>query len=73
MSRFVCTIPEAGELLGLNKHAAYQAAKLGRIDTILIGKVRMKVLVSTLANQLGVSLEAVGNELDRLRKEKNND
>jgi hypothetical protein len=32
-------VPEAGEMLGLNRNAAYAAAKRGDIPTIKIGKL----------------------------------
>jgi excisionase family DNA binding protein len=32
-------VPEAGEMLGLNRNAAYAAAKRGDIPTIRIGKL----------------------------------
>ncbi|MGN6284783.1 MAG: helix-turn-helix domain-containing protein [Afipia sp.] len=35
----VYTVPEAGKLLGLNKNAAYVAAKRGDLPTIRIGKL----------------------------------
>ncbi len=35
----VIGVPEAGEMLGLNKNAAYAAAKRGDIPTIRIGKL----------------------------------
>lgn len=35
----VYTVPEAGTLLGLNRNAAYEAAKRGDIPTIRIGKL----------------------------------
>ena len=35
----VLDVPEAGEMLGLNRNAAYAAAKRGDIPTIRIGKL----------------------------------
>lgn len=35
----VYNVPEAGRLLGLNKNAAYVAAKRGDLPTIRIGKL----------------------------------
>ncbi|MGY4193383.1 helix-turn-helix domain-containing protein [Bradyrhizobium sp. USDA 4520] len=35
----VFTVPEAGAMLGLNRNAAYAAAKRGDIPTIRIGKL----------------------------------
>jgi excisionase family DNA binding protein len=37
--RLVYEVPEAGEMLGLNRNAAYAAAKRGDIPTIRIGKL----------------------------------
>jgi excisionase family DNA binding protein len=38
-NRLVYEVPEAGEMLGLNRNAAYAAAKRGDIPTIRIGKL----------------------------------
>ena len=37
--RLVYDVPEAGEMLGLNRNAAYTAAKRGDIPVIRIGKL----------------------------------
>jgi excisionase family DNA binding protein len=37
--RLVLEVPEAGALLGLNRNAAYAAAKRGDIPVIRIGKL----------------------------------
>jgi excisionase family DNA binding protein len=37
--RLVYDVPEAGEMLGLNRNAAYAAAKRGDIPVIRIGKL----------------------------------
>ncbi len=37
--RLVYEVPEAGEMLGLNRNAAYAAAKRGDIPVIRIGKL----------------------------------
>ena len=37
--RLVYDVPEAGALLGLNRNAAYAAAKRGDLPTIRIGKL----------------------------------
>jgi excisionase family DNA binding protein len=37
--RLVLDVPEAGEMLGLNRNAAYAAAKRGDLPTIRIGKL----------------------------------
>ena len=36
--RATVTVPEAGELLGLSRNAAYQAADRGEIPTLRIGR-----------------------------------
>jgi excisionase family DNA binding protein len=38
-NRLVYEVPEAGEMLGLTRNAAYAAAKRGDIPTIRIGKL----------------------------------
>jgi excisionase family DNA binding protein len=38
-SRAVLTVPEAGQILGLNRNAAYAAAKRGDLPIIRIGKL----------------------------------
>jgi excisionase family DNA binding protein len=37
--RVTCSIPEAGERLGIGRNSAYAAAKRGEIPTIRIGKL----------------------------------
>jgi excisionase family DNA binding protein len=37
--RLVYDVPEAGEMLGLNRNAAYAAAKRGDIPVIRIGRL----------------------------------
>lgn len=37
--RLVYTVPEAGQLLGLGRNAAYEAAKRGDIPTIRMGRL----------------------------------
>ena len=36
--RRTCTVPEAGEALGLSRESAYRAAKSGEIHTLQIGR-----------------------------------
>jgi excisionase family DNA binding protein len=38
MDRLTVTVPQAGELLGIGRNKAYEAAKTGEIPTIRIGK-----------------------------------
>ena len=37
-NRRTCTIPEAGEVLGLSRESAYDAAKRGEIVTLEFGR-----------------------------------
>jgi excisionase family DNA binding protein len=37
--RLVVTVPEAGQMLGLSRNAAYAAAERGEIPTIRIGRL----------------------------------
>jgi hypothetical protein len=37
-ARRTCTIPEAGEVLGLSRESAYKAANTGEIYTLKIGR-----------------------------------
>jgi excisionase family DNA binding protein len=46
MDRLILTVPEAGQLLGLSRVGAYQAARRGEIPTIRIGR---RVLVPRVA------------------------
>ncbi len=48
------TVPDAGELLGLSRNAAYKAAQRGDIPTLRFGR---KIVVPTaeLRRMLGVS------------------
>jgi len=39
--RLVYTVPEAGQLLGLGRNAAYEAAKRGDIPTLEFGRRKM--------------------------------
>ena len=41
--RLVYEVPEAGELLGLGRNAAYAAARSGALPTIRIGKKLLRV------------------------------
>jgi excisionase family DNA binding protein len=46
------TIPQAGEILGLNRNAAYKAAIEGRIPTIRLGPRLLRVSKSALQRLL---------------------
>lgn len=53
-SRLTCTIPEAAQLLGIGRDAAYAAAHRGEIPTLAIGR-RLIVPVPRLLELLGIS------------------
>ena len=52
--RRTCTVPEAGEELGLSRDLAYAAAKRGEIYTLRIGK-RLVVPLAWLDKKLEVT------------------
>jgi excisionase family DNA binding protein len=52
------TVPEAGQLLGLGRSAAYEAARRKEIPTIRIGR-RLLVPVPLLRLMLGLSVEGL--------------
>lgn|GEM_PF-1622232 len=52
--RATITVPEAGELLGIGKGLAYDAARNGDIPTIRIGR-RLLVPTHHLLRQLGIT------------------
>ncbi len=56
MDKLTYTVPEAAELLGIGRAAAYEAARSGQLPTIRIGK-RVLVPVAALERFLA------GNEL----------
>lgn len=55
-SRLTITIPEAGDLLGISRNAAYRAAAAGQIPTLQLGR-RILVPVGRLLAMLGASGE----------------
>jgi excisionase family DNA binding protein len=55
------TIVEAGEILGLQRSAAYRAAKAGDIKTLRIGE-RYRVPVAWLEELLGENLDLDGSD-----------
>ena len=65
-SQLVCTVPEAGALMGLGRWGAYEASKRGDIEVIEIGRLQ-KVTIAWLADRLGVGREVVVAELEALR------
>lgn len=52
--RLVYTVPEAGQLLGLGRNAAYDAAKRGDIPTVRIGRLLLVPKIP-LHHMLGVA------------------
>ena len=50
-SPITCSVPEAGERLGIGRNSAYAAAKRGEIPTIRIGKL-LRVPEAALARKL---------------------
>lgn len=50
--RYVLTVDEAAELLGIGRNAAYEAVKRGEIPTIRLGK-KILVLRLKLLEMLG--------------------
>lgn len=51
--RLTCTVPEAGQLLGIGRDSAYAAAERGEIPTLRLGR-RIVVPVPRLLELLGV-------------------
>jgi excisionase family DNA binding protein len=51
MNKLTLTIAEAGEVLGIGRSAAYEAARTGQIPTIRIGR-RLLVPIAALQKQL---------------------
>lgn len=59
--RATITVEEAGDLLGLGRNSAYQAAKAGQIPTLQFGR-RLVVPVPRLLSLLGVDLPEAGGD-----------
>lgn len=58
VERLTHTVPEAGQILGIGRNAAYEGAKSGEIPTIKIGNrlvVPKAALERMLAGDLGAS------------------
>jgi excisionase family DNA binding protein len=53
--RLTYEVPEAGELLGLTRYAAYEAAKRGDIPTIRIGRKLLRVPKRAFHDKFGGS------------------
>jgi len=58
--RTVVTVPEAGEVLGIQRASAYRAVHRGDIPVIKIGR-RLLVPVPKLREMLGLDPEQVGD------------
>jgi excisionase family DNA binding protein len=54
--RLTCSVPEAGQLLGIGRDAAYAAAARGEIPTLRLGR-SLRVPVPKLLELLGVTPE----------------
>jgi hypothetical protein len=52
--RLTCTVPEAGQLLGISRSAAFRAAERGEIPTLRLGR-RLVVPVPKLLELVGAS------------------
>lgn len=52
-TRLVCSVPEAGRLVGLGRDSSYEAARRGDLPTIQIGKL-LKVPLAMMEKKLGL-------------------
>jgi len=52
-TRLVCSVPEAGRLVGLGRDGSYEAARRGDLPTIQIGKL-LKVPLAMMEKKLGL-------------------
>jgi excisionase family DNA binding protein len=55
--RLVYTVPEAGQLLGLSRNAAYEAAKRGDIPTLRMGRL-LRVPKGPFHRLVGLEVES---------------
>ena len=62
IERLTCTVPEAGEMLGIGRTLAYEAANRGEIPTVSIGG-RLVVPLATLRRKLGIEPEVEAGSL----------
>jgi hypothetical protein len=53
LDRPVISVPEAGQILGISRNGAYDAAKRGDFETLRIGKLVL-VPVAPLKRRLGI-------------------
>lgn len=56
-TRLTCTVPEAGQALGIGRDAAYRAAAAGEIPTLRLGR-RIVVPCARLLALLGIEDDA---------------
>lgn len=57
------SIPDAGRPLGLNREAAYRAAKDGHLPTVQISERRWVVPTASLRTMLGLPIDGPALEL----------
>jgi excisionase family DNA binding protein len=57
--KLTLSVPEAGQALGIGRAAAYDAARVGQIPTVKIGK-RLLVPVAALERLLAVGAQPLG-------------
>jgi excisionase family DNA binding protein len=62
MEKLTLSVTEAGQLLGIGRAAAYEAAKNGQIPTVKIGK-RLLVPLAALERLLAVGAQPLANDL----------
>jgi hypothetical protein len=55
--RLTCTVPEAGQMLGIGRDASYHAAAAGQIPTLRLGR-RLLVPVPRLLELVGLPQDA---------------
>jgi excisionase family DNA binding protein len=68
MEKLTLSVTEAGQLLGIGRAAAYEAAKNGQIPTVKIGK-RLLVPLAALERFLAVGVQPLGaNDRDQSEK-----
>lgn len=61
--RFTLTIPEAGQLLGIGRDAAYAAVERGEIQSLTLGGRRKVVPTHALLQQLGWPSEHIARAI----------
>jgi excisionase family DNA binding protein len=66
--KLTLSVPEAGQVLGIGRAAAYDAARAGQIPTVRIGK-RLLVPVAALERLLAIGVLPLGaNDLTQPEK-----